>query len=153
MHSLPKIDKQMNNKKKGITIVIAAYIASLVAAYFSINAHIQTKDEKLRREIFSNISDMFGGDRVNLVDVNYHGKNVVYKQIDIPKQPDKKYSSVYTSWEDYYGDLFKLYRISNDESGAIGIWGHLFLETTQTITNIHRRWNIHTCIMDTIGFL
>lgn len=130
----------MNNKKKGIIIVIAAYFASLVATYFSINVHIQTKDEKLRREIFNNISDMFGGDRLNLVDVDYHGKNVVYKQMDIPERPSKKhYSSgdviprarvfdiegnslsdidIDADWKDYYGDLFKLYRISNDESGA-----------------------------------
>ena len=137
--SLPKIDKQMNNKKKGIIIVIAAYIALLVAAYFIINAHIKTKDEKLRREIFNSISEMFGGDRLNLVDVDYHGKNVVYKQMDIPERPSKKLSSddviprarsfdiegnsmididIDADWKDYYGDLFKLYRISNDESGA-----------------------------------
>lgn len=130
----------MKNKKTLIIIIIALYGIALIATYFGIGTYIKNKDNRLRREIFNSITDMFGGDRLNLVDVDYHGKNVVYKQMDIPERPSKKhYSSgdviprarvfdiegnsisdidIDANWKDYYGDLFKLYRISNDESGA-----------------------------------
>ena len=164
----------MNNKKKGIIIVIAAYIALLVAAYFIINAHIKTKDEKLRQDIFSSISDIFGGDGLNLVDVDYHGKNVVYKQMDIPERPSKRLSAekiadkkknqnqldsimgkshkrfdIDAHWKDYYGDLFKLYRISNDESGAWhgyheDGWSLVRIDNT-SYNHFNQEWNGKVC--------
>ena len=133
----------MKNKKTLIIIIIALYGIALIATYFGIGTYINNKDTRLRVEIFNRISEMFGGNEMNLVDVDYHDKSIVYKQMDIPERPSKILSSeemtakkkfqnhldsisgrshkkfdIDAGWRDRYGDLFKLYRIPNEESEA-----------------------------------
>lgn len=107
-----------------IILTIVGYIIALVAIFFGVQEYITNKDNRLRKDIHDKIDEIFAHQN-RFVDVAYSGYKVGSERIDIPKKPkktgqqneeikkligdfDKKKLK---EWQDYYGDLYKMYRV------------------------------------------
>lgn len=53
-----------------ITITLATYLISMVGMFFGVNEYIKSKDQRLRSDIHSKISEIFSG-RDKYVDIAY----------------------------------------------------------------------------------
>ena len=92
-----------------IIITIITYLIVMVAMFLGVQKHIEEKNSRLFGDIHDKVSAIFDG-KNQLIDVAYSGYKVNSEKINIPKKPEK-YSLKLDDWKEYYGDLYKMYRV------------------------------------------
>lgn len=116
-----------------ISLAIVTYIVAMIAMFFGVQEYIRNKDSRLRNEIYEKISKIFAN-QSQFIDVAYSGYKVGSEKISIPKRPkpidlqdeeSKKLignidRQIMDKWEDYYGDLYKMYRVFYKETDWSG---------------------------------
>lgn len=140
--------------KKIICISIGiVWFISIPIIHIYIDKYIEAKDNRLRIELETAISSIFY-EREEYTDVLYSGKKVSYNKINIPSKPihikhhfdndtlENIFEDIYVKelehWEDYYGDLYKVYRIKNEPEEWINPWNE---EDGWTLVMISRNQN------------
>ncbi|MEZ7884250.1 MAG: hypothetical protein QMB39_03250 [Bacteroidales bacterium] len=114
-----------------ITIAFFAYFAALIGMYLSVEKYIESKDNRLRKEMHDKINELFQG-RQQYVDVAYSGYKVGYEKVPIPtyQKPTKDIKlnvdttdlwgsmskRISNYYEDNYGKLTNMYRTHYLES-------------------------------------
>lgn len=99
-----------------IAIIIIAVIASVVY-------YVDVKKERLYADIQNSIEKVFIG-HDEIVDILYNDKRISFRARNIPDKYYDKVESYYEedynkTWEDYYGDVIKLYSIDSDLSQSL----------------------------------
>lgn len=105
---------------------IILWIISIPLIILGVNKYIEEKDNRLRKEYFEAIQNIFHDGEY--IDVIYSGRNVSYKRIDIPNKPSKKdfpnypelYGTALKRWKNKYGDLSSFYQIDNKRNKLSG---------------------------------
>ena len=100
-----------------IKITTILYALMLLGIYWGVDKYIEKKDERLEKEVFSKISEVFKRDCY--IDINYSNYKVSYKEVPIPLKPvGLPFSNAieYNSnreeeWEEKYGDMHTLYEL------------------------------------------
>ena len=107
-----------------IGIAFATYVVAMIGMFFGVEKYIESKDNRLRREMHDKIDELFQG-RKQYVDVAYSGYKVGYEKVPIPTlpKPSKDLINADTTgllgsiskeigneYEDNYGKLTKMYR-------------------------------------------
>ena len=113
-------------KTKLLIATIILWAISIPIIILSVDSFIQRKDTRLKAEFSSAICDIFNGKEY--IDIVYKGKKVSSEKISIPPKPTPQHNQDEESirllgnldkkdmehWQEYYGDLTKLYRIKNN---------------------------------------
>jgi len=95
----------------------------MVGMFFGVNEYIKSKDQRLRSDIHSKISEIFSS-RNKYVDIAYSGYKVGYEQVQIPSKPqstnwqDEEIKEIIgafekealNDWKETYGNLRSMYR-------------------------------------------
>ena len=105
-----------------IGIAFATYVVAMIGMFFGVEKYIESKDNRLRREMHDKIDELFQG-RKQYVDVAYSGYKVGYEKVPIPTlpKPSKDLINADTTgllgsiskeigneYEDNYGKLTKI---------------------------------------------
>ena len=69
-----------------IGIAFATYVVAMIGMFFGVEKYIESKDNRLRREMHDKIDELFQG-RKQYVDVAYSGYKVGYEKVPIPTLP------------------------------------------------------------------
>lgn len=97
-----------------IKIAILAYVLLGVGLFFCTKACLDAKDNRLKREAISNLTEYFSR-QDKFVSVGYSGKKVAYEQIAVPKYEEKAFSlrpnEDKAEWTETWGDVYKLYKL------------------------------------------
>lgn len=128
-----------------IRLLVSVWIFSLIALYFGVVAYINSKDNRLCREIHENISKVFN-DR-KFIDVEYFGYEAKYKSVRIPPKTHSEFEYlgirrgapiINDKWEEKYGDLTSLFQI-NPKNKEIGDGWNL-ITLTQDYEGVYITW-------------
>lgn len=115
--------------KKWLIATLITWIVSIPVIIIAINNYIEAKDKRLRIEFSRAVTNIFSGREY--IDVVYSGKKVSYEKKTIPEKPKKRSipqdaesirllgdlnKIAINKWKEDYGDLYKIYRIKNDQN-------------------------------------
>ena len=120
-------------RSKIVLVAFLTYLVALTGMFFGVDNYIESKDDRLRKEIHDKLHSIFK-DRQQYIDVAYSGKKVGYEKDSIPAKPNPSkfknvetnqidhelYRSALDGWTDKYGNLTKMYRIHYKRSDWSG---------------------------------
>ena len=99
-----------------ISISFIGYIVLGLGVFFGAKLITDIKDDRLRKEAYHNL-DTFFEKQNKFVRIAYSGNKVSYEMTEVPefkykyKIPYTDKEKQYYDWENYYGDIYKMYKL------------------------------------------
>ncbi|MDE6695691.1 MAG: hypothetical protein K2K25_02315, partial [Muribaculaceae bacterium] len=95
----------------------------IIVVMVSVVYYVDGKKDRLYADILNSIEKVFNG-HDEMVDILYNDKQVYFRAINIPGKYSDTIESYYEedynkTWEEYYGDVVKLYSIDSDLSKSL----------------------------------
>lgn len=95
----------------------------IIVVMVSVVYYVDGKKDRLYADILNSIEKVFNG-HDEMVDILYNDKQIYFRAINIPDKYSDTIESYYEedyneTWEDFYGDVIKLYSIDSDLSKSL----------------------------------